>query len=154
MGEGLKNPHPLKIRGGIQSIPRFHPGCSTRLPLIGTITGAPGRLFPTCGSEVVSPPTVLQNPFTKWIPLWVAFRKCVSSSQLLWSKCSTKNALCQSLGRGNLKKWAIFGYHNRKKFIITFGCIIIVIMLTKCHYFTIYCVQLAQNQTYFDKELT
>ena len=142
------------IRGGIQSIPRFHPGCSTRLPLIGTITGAPGRLFPTCGSEVVSPPTVLQNPFTKWIPLWVAFRKCVSSSQLLWSKCSTKNPLCQSLGRGNPKKWAFFGYHNRKKFIITFGCIIIVIMLTKCHYFTISCVRFVQKTIYLGLQFT
>ena len=37
-------------------------------PLIDTITGAPGRLFPTVGSEVVSCSAVLQMPCTKVAP--------------------------------------------------------------------------------------
>ena len=143
MGEGIKNPHPLKIRGGIQSIPRFHPGCETSSPLIGTVTGAPGRLFPTCGSEVVSQSAVLQDHCTKQIPLWVTFRMCVSSSQPLWRKCSIKIAFCQSPGRGNPTNWVFFGFHNSGTFCITASYGIIVIMLTKCHYFTRYCVHMA-----------
>ena len=54
MGQGIKNTHPLKIRGGIQSIPRFHPGYGQCPSLIDTVTGAPGRAFLLCGSEVVS----------------------------------------------------------------------------------------------------
>lgn len=69
------------------SIPRFHPGCSEKTePLIDALTGAPGRLFPTCGSEVVSFGAGKQKPFTMWLPLWESYRERVSSSQLFTTK--------------------------------------------------------------------
>jgi hypothetical protein len=62
IGRRYKNTHPLKIRGGIQSIPRFHPGYSAGLSLIGALTGAPGLPFPTNSSEVVSIPAEFAEP--------------------------------------------------------------------------------------------
>ena len=53
-GRYKKYPAPDKIRGGIQSIPRFHPGYSRWLSLIDALTGAPDRAFLPYSSEVVS----------------------------------------------------------------------------------------------------
>ena len=56
-GEGVKIiPSPETIRGGIQSLQysTVPPWLQrTALPLIDALTGAPGRPFPTCSSEVV-----------------------------------------------------------------------------------------------------
>ena len=57
-----------------------------RPSLIGTLTGAPVRPFPTGGSEVVSIQAGVQMPFTIRHPLWESYRDCVSSSQLFTDK--------------------------------------------------------------------
>ena len=85
-GKVKKNPIPWQNRGGIQSIPRFHPGYGQRPSLIDAVTGAPGRAFLPCGSEVVSIQAGIQMPFTMRHPLWESYRECVSSSQLLLIK--------------------------------------------------------------------
>ena len=65
-GEGIKIiPSPDWIRGGIQSIPRFHPGYGLGPSLIGTVTGAPVQPFPVGSSEVVSSGAVLRASCTK-----------------------------------------------------------------------------------------
>ena len=73
----------MKIRGGIQSIPRFHPGYGFLPSLIDALTGVPVRPFPTGSSEVVSPRAVLRMPCTKWHPLWESCCQRMSSSLLL-----------------------------------------------------------------------
>ena len=45
------------------------PWLQQMLPLIDALTGAPDRLFPTDGSEVVRCGKVLQNHYTKQVPL-------------------------------------------------------------------------------------
>ena len=50
-GKVKKYPPLTRIRGGIQSIPRFHPGYSRWLSLIDAVTGMTGGAFPPHGSE-------------------------------------------------------------------------------------------------------
>ena len=54
--------------------------------LIDALTGAPGRAFLPCGSEVVSLTAGLQMPCTIWHPLWVSACQRMSSSLLLSKK--------------------------------------------------------------------
>lgn len=55
-------------------------------PLIDALTGVPGGLFPTHGSEVVTLTAGVQKPFSKRLPLWESYRERVSPSQPLSSK--------------------------------------------------------------------
>ena len=83
IGQGIKNPTPWTNRGGIQvSIPRFHPGYGKWPSLIDAITGAPGRAFLPCGSEVVSQAAVLRKPCTIVASSLGILPLRVSSSQL------------------------------------------------------------------------
>lgn len=78
-----KNTHPLKNQGWDTKV--FHGSTLVvvyiKLPLIDALTGAPGRAFLPCGSEVVSSPAGVRMPHTKRHPLWESYRGRVSSSQ-------------------------------------------------------------------------
>ena len=64
LGEGIKNSHPLTKQGWDTKYSTVPPWLRRKPSLIDALTGAPGRPFPTCGSEVVSSPAGLQSLFT------------------------------------------------------------------------------------------
>lgn len=64
-GRYKKYPPPDGSGVGYRCIPRFHPGYGITPSLIAAVTGAPGRPFPTCGSEVVTRTAGVRKPFSK-----------------------------------------------------------------------------------------
>ena len=136
------------------NIPRFHPGCSE---IATTHWHSNGRTrYGISAIQLRS--GITYGRFTRSshqtdlslssLPMGM------SSSKLLWSKCSIKNGHCQSPVEEKGEFFPVMGFHNRKIIAITFGCVIIVIMLTKCHYFPIYCVDYHKIPTYLVRKLT
>ena len=96
-GKAKNNPIPWRNQGWDTKYSTVPPWLRPQPSLIGTVTGAPVRPFPTGGSEVVSIRAGVQMPFTLRHPLWESYRDRMSSSQLFtfqtYHKFSEKSML-------------------------------------------------------------
>ena len=88
-GEGKKIAHPLKNQGWdtkkqYSTVPPWLP--CTAEPLIDAVTGAPGRPFPACGSEVVTLAAGVRVSFTNAASSLGILPERVSSSKPFYVK--------------------------------------------------------------------
>ena len=115
MGRGIKIPTPEKSGVGYNytmysTVPpwlRWDPP-----PLIDALTGVPGRLFPTCGSGVVSLGGGNRCLSPQGHPLWESHRERVSPSQLLLTE--NLSQFRDVVNPFSADKRLLFGKHRKK----------------------------------------
>ena len=147
IGEGIKNSHPLTKQGWDTKYSTVPPWLRLAPSLIDAITGAPGRLFPTCGSEVVSSPAGLQSLFTNRL----------LSEHLSGAACLRRSLYGENIAQTRPKvnpcggKSGNFPENTGEKVADKSGCVLKGTFRPFCNFFTICCVRKSLWSAYFGR---
>ena len=145
LGEGIKNSHPLTKQGWDTKYSTVPPWLRRAPSLIDALTGAPGRPFPTCGSEVVSSPAGLQSLFTnRLLSEHLSGAACLRHGLYGENIAQTREKVNPCGGKNGkiLEKY-------RSKVADKSGCVLTDGFRANCNFFTTCCVEKFKRSAYF-----